>query len=43
MSAPGGETRAALFGFGLTLMDTSHAITDRTNAFADIILNISRD
>ena len=43
MSAPGGETRAALFGFGLTLTDTSHAATDCANACADTILNISRD
>ncbi|MDR0764117.1 MAG: HAD-IA family hydrolase [Synergistaceae bacterium] len=30
-----GETRAALFDFDLTLMDTSYAITECTNAFAD--------
>jgi HAD superfamily hydrolase (TIGR01549 family) len=35
MSARGGETRAALFDFDLTLMDTSHSITDCTNAFAE--------
>ena len=35
MNARGGETRAALFDFDLTLMDTSYAITDCTNAFAD--------
>ncbi|MDR0653187.1 MAG: HAD-IA family hydrolase [Synergistaceae bacterium] len=31
----GGETRAALFDFDLTLMDTSYAITECTNAFAE--------
>jgi phosphoglycolate phosphatase len=34
---PVDETRAALFDFDLTLMDTSRAITDCTNAFADKI------
>jgi HAD superfamily hydrolase (TIGR01549 family) len=35
MNVRGGETRAALFDFDLTMMDTSRAITDCTTAFAD--------